>query len=116
MASTAVPTPPTRREARRDGQGAAKTPARGAGAASAQGEFERLASLLEALLVRFAALREENAALGGELHARADRIAVLEAEVQRMQEARSEVGMRIDELIAQIDQLEGRLVAQAEIP
>jgi predicted nuclease with TOPRIM domain len=61
-------------------------------------------------------LRDENEALGSELHARADRIAVLESELQRMREARSDVAVRIDELIAQIDQLEGRLVAQAEIP
>lgn len=33
-----------------------------------------------------------------------------------MREARSDVAVRIDELIVQIDQLEGRLVAQAEIP
>lgn len=71
---------------------------------------------MEALLVRYAALRDENAAFGAELEARADRIASLEGELQRMREARSDVAMRIDELIVQIDQLEGRLVAQAEIP
>lgn len=111
MASTAIPTP-ARREARRDGKGAA----RGAGAESGRGEFERLASLVEMLLARFAELRDENAAFGAELHARAGRIAALEAELQRMQDAHGEVAVRIDELIAQIDQLEGRLVAQAEIP
>lgn len=86
------------------------------GAEPGAAHFERLASLVETLIVRFAALRDENAAFGAELHARADRIAKLEAELQRMQESRSDVTARIDELIAQIDQLEGRLVAQAEIP
>jgi predicted nuclease with TOPRIM domain len=89
---------------------------RGAGGESAQTELDRLASLVEALLVRYAALRDENTAFSAELEARADRITSLEGELQRMREARSDVAVRIDELIVQIDQLEGRLVAQAEIP
>lgn len=71
---------------------------------------------MERLLLHFAALRDENAAFRTELNARTGRLATLEAEVQRLQEARSDVAVRIDELIAQIDELEGRLMAQAEIP
>lgn len=112
MAPSAIPST-ARRDARRDGADAVKDVAR---AAPVQREFERLATLVEALLVRFAALRAEHAAYGKELDIRAERIAALEGEVQRMQDSRSDVAVRIDELIAQIEQLEGRLVAQAEIP
>jgi chromosome segregation ATPase len=115
IASSAIPSP-ARTDARRDASGLAKSAARGADGEPVQDELTRLASLVDALLLRFAALRDENAALVAELDARSDHVAALEAEVQRLQEARKDVAVRIDELIGQIDELEGRLVAQAEIP
>ncbi|RIL05435.1 MAG: hypothetical protein DCC71_10310 [Proteobacteria bacterium] len=63
---------------------------------------------------RFVALRDENAKLAREVAARDGRIDELEAETRRLQQTRRDVARRIDELIQQIDQLEGRFPAQSE--
>lgn len=76
--------------------------------------FERLEAAVRELADRHAALREENAKLAGELAARDRRVEELEGELRRMVQTRRDASRRIDEMIAQIDQLEGRLVAQAE--
>jgi septal ring factor EnvC (AmiA/AmiB activator) len=63
---------------------------------------------------RFIAFRDENAKLAREIAARDARIEELEAETRRLQQTRRDVARRIDELIRQIDQLEGRFPAQPE--
>jgi septal ring factor EnvC (AmiA/AmiB activator) len=63
---------------------------------------------------RHAALRDENVKLAAELAARDRRIEDLESELRRTSQTRRDVAKRIEDMIEQIDQLEGRLVAQAE--
>jgi rRNA processing protein Gar1 len=57
---------------------------------------------------RYAALKSEHAELGRVLHASRQRIAVLESEVRRGNQLRADVAKRIDDLVGQIDQIEGR--------
>jgi septal ring factor EnvC (AmiA/AmiB activator) len=63
---------------------------------------------------RCAAALAESARLNGEMAARDRRIAELEGELRRLQQARHDVVKRIDDMIGQIDQLETQLVARAE--
>ena len=69
---------------------------------------------MQSLADRFAALRDENTKLARDVAERDQRIAELEGEVRRQQPDAPRRGARIDDLVGQIDQLEGRLVARAE--
>lgn len=77
-------------------------------------DLARLEAAVQALTERFVALRDENAKLAREVAARDGRIEELEAETRRMQQTRRDVARRIDQLIQQIDQLEGRFPARSE--
>jgi septal ring factor EnvC (AmiA/AmiB activator) len=77
-------------------------------------ELDRLEGAVQSLADRFLAQRDEAAKLRGEIEVRDRRVEELEAEVRRLQQSRRDVARRIDELIAQIGQLEGRLSAQPE--
>jgi septal ring factor EnvC (AmiA/AmiB activator) len=84
-------------------------------APSANGlDLERLEAAVRALSDRFLAQRDEAAKLRGEIEVRDRRVEELEAEVRRLQQSRRDVARRIDELIEQIGQLEGRLAGQPE--
>jgi predicted nucleic acid-binding Zn-ribbon protein len=63
---------------------------------------------------RCASAFAESARLAGEMAVRDRRIAQLEGELQRLQQARHDIAKRIDDMIGQIDQLETQLVARAE--
>lgn len=69
---------------------------------------------MQALAERYAVLRDENAKLARDVAERDQRIAELESETRRQGQRRREVALRIDQLVAQIEQLEGRLVARTE--
>jgi septal ring factor EnvC (AmiA/AmiB activator) len=69
---------------------------------------------VQSLADRFAALRDENAKLARDVAERDQRIAEFEGELRRQIQTRREVARRIDDLVGQIDQLEGRLVARAD--
>ena len=69
---------------------------------------------MQALAERYAGLRDENAKLARDVAERDQRIAELESEARRQNQRRRDVALRIDELVAQIEQLEGRLVARTE--
>ena len=77
-------------------------------------DLERLERAVQALAERCSALRDENAKLASGVAERDERIAGLEGEVRRLHQTRRDIAKRIGDLIAQIDQLEGRLVARAE--
>jgi len=64
------------------------------------------------LASRYANLRRENARLAGALGASERRVAELEAELRQGNQLRSDVAKRIDDLVGQIDQIEGRFAAR----
>jgi len=69
---------------------------------------------VHSLADRFAALRDENTKLARDVAERDERIAALESEARRQNQTRRDVARRIDDLVGQIDQLEGRLAARAD--
>lgn len=69
---------------------------------------------MQALAERHAALRDQNTKLAGDVAERDRRIAELEGELRRQHQTRRDVARRIEDLVGQIDELEGRLVARAE--
>jgi len=69
---------------------------------------------VQALAERYAGLRDENAKLVRDVAERDQRIAELEGEARRQNQRRRDAAQRIDDLVGQIDQLEGRLVARTE--
>ncbi|MGZ8710834.1 MAG: cell division protein ZapB [Thermoanaerobaculia bacterium] len=77
-------------------------------------DIERLERAVQALAERHAALRDQNTKLARDVAERDQRIAELEGEVRRQNQTRRDVARRIDDLVGQIDELEGRLVARAE--
>jgi chromosome segregation ATPase len=81
-------------------------------------DMDRLEEAVRTLADRFLAQRDEAAKLRGEIAMRDRRVDELEAEVRRLQQSRRDVARRIDQLIEQISELEGRLSSQvpAEAP
>jgi septal ring factor EnvC (AmiA/AmiB activator) len=77
-------------------------------------EIDRLERAVLALAERFIGLRDENAKLARDVAERDQLIAQLEAEARHQNQRRRDVAQRIDELVAQIEQVEGRLVARTE--
>jgi septal ring factor EnvC (AmiA/AmiB activator) len=69
---------------------------------------------VQALGERHAGLLDQNAKLARDVAERDARIAELEAELRGQVQTRREVTRRIDDLIGQIDQLEGRIAARPE--
>lgn len=64
------------------------------------------------LASRYAMLRRDNARLADALGASERRVAELEAELRQGNQLRSDVAKRIDDLVGQIDQIEGRFAAR----
>ena len=77
-------------------------------------DIERLERAVQALAERYAGLRDENAKLARDVAERDQRIAELEGEARRQNQRRRDAAQRIDDLVGQLDQLEGRLVARTE--
>lgn len=79
-------------------------------------DLDRLEAAVRDLSDRYLSQRDEATKLRGEIEARDHRVEELEAEVRRLQQSRRDVARRIDALIEQIGQLEGRLSTQPEAP
>jgi chromosome segregation ATPase len=79
-------------------------------------DLRRLERAVSALIAQNQQLREESSALQVQLQQRAGRIAALEGQLLEANQKRKDVGKRIDELIAQIDQLDVQLAAGQSEP
>jgi len=73
------------------------------------------ADRLAALVADHEHLRSDMAALRGELHEKNQRIRHLDAQVLEANQRRQDVGKHIDELIAQIDQLDAQFESKEEL-
>ena len=78
-------------------------------------DFERLERAVVALVGRHEKLRSENAALRRDLFEREQRIRNLDEQLLEANQRRQDVGKHIDELIAQIDQLDAQFESQEEV-
>jgi len=67
------------------------------------------------LVADYEHLRSENAALRGDVHEKNRRIRHLDAQVLEANQRRQDVRKHIDELIAQIDQLDAQFDSQEEV-
>ena len=76
--------------------------------------FARLERAVAALVDCHERLRSENVALRHDLLEREQRIRNLDEELLEANQRRQDVGKRIDELIAQIDQLDAQFESQDE--
>lgn len=74
-------------------------------------DLGRLERAVSALIAQAEQLRKEKAALQAEVQKKASRVATLEGQLLEANQKRKDVGKRIDELIAQIDQLDTQLEA-----
>lgn len=74
-------------------------------------DWDRLERAVRALVSRQEALRNEVRALRGDLGERNHRIRVLETQLLEANQRRQDTGKRIDELIAQLDQLDAQLAS-----
>jgi septal ring factor EnvC (AmiA/AmiB activator) len=78
-------------------------------------DFERLERAVAALVGRHEHLRDENAALRRDLSEKEQRIRHLDEQLLEANQRRQDVGKHIDELIAQIDQLDAQFESQEEV-
>jgi septal ring factor EnvC (AmiA/AmiB activator) len=78
-------------------------------------DFERLERAVNALVVRYEELRAENSELRRTLRERDQHVRGLDATIRESNQRRQDVGKHIDDLIAQIDQLDARFEAQEEL-
>jgi chromosome segregation ATPase len=78
-------------------------------------DFERLEAAVASLVERQQLLRSANAALRVELNESGQRVRQLEEQLRDANQRRQDVGKHIDELIAQIDQLDVQFESQGEI-
>src|SRR5262245_4549354 len=74
-------------------------------------DWDRLERAVRALVSHQEALRNELRALRGDLVERNHRIRVLETQLLEANQRRQDTGKRIDELIAQLDQLDAQLAS-----
>jgi chromosome segregation ATPase len=74
-------------------------------------DWDRLERALSALAAQHEALRNEVRALSGDLGERNQRIRVLEAQLLEANQRRQDTCKRVDELIAQLDQLDAQLAS-----
>ena len=72
-------------------------------------DFERLERAVEALSEAHRRLREENVALRRKVEERSRRVRALEERLIEANQQRQDVAKRVDELIAQLDHLDGQL-------
>jgi septal ring factor EnvC (AmiA/AmiB activator) len=77
-------------------------------------DFERLERAVDALVRRHEGIRKENAALRRDLLDREQRIRRLDEQLLEANQRRKDVGKRIEELIAQLDQLDAQFDSQEE--
>lgn len=68
---------------------------------------------MRSLVEKFRVLQAENAALRTELEGRDSRIRSLDDRILEMNQGRQDAAKRIDDLIAQIDQLDARFDARS---
>ena len=80
-------------------------------AASSVYDWNRLERAVAALAAQHEALRNEVRALRGDLGERNQRIRVLEAQMLEANQRRQDTCKRVDELIAQLDQLDAQLAS-----
>ena len=73
------------------------------------GHFDRLESLVQALLKRFEALRAEHALTQQQLEDRDDRIRGLDERLLALGQGRQDAVKRIDDLVAEMDQLDAQI-------
>jgi septal ring factor EnvC (AmiA/AmiB activator) len=78
-------------------------------------DFERLQRAVDALVVRSEKLQSENVELRRTLHEQEQHVRNLDAKIREANQRRQDVGKRIDDLIAQIDQLDARFEVQEEM-
>lgn len=72
-------------------------------------QFERLEALVRALVDRHRALEDERQQLRAGLKERDSRIKALDVQLVDMNQTRRDAAKRIDELIAQLDQVEAEV-------
>jgi septal ring factor EnvC (AmiA/AmiB activator) len=70
--------------------------------------FERLDSLVRSLVEKYRLLQTENTSLRAELDERDSRIRSLDDQILEMNQNRQDAAKRIDDLIAQLDQLDAQ--------
>jgi chromosome segregation ATPase len=75
--------------------------------------FERLDRLVRSLVEKYRVLQSENTSLRADLEGRDSRIRSLDDQILEMNQNRQDAGKRIDDLIAQIDQLDARFGASS---
>lgn len=68
--------------------------------------FERLDRLVRSLVEKYRLLYAENASLRADLEKRDSRIRSLDGQILEMNQSRQDAAKRIDDLIAQLDQLD----------
>ena len=74
-----------------------------------ESELQRLEQFVESLLVRFTRLREENRKLKGELVERDEEIRNLRSNLSSSDIERNEISLRVNRLVAQIEEWEKNL-------
>ena len=77
-------------------------------------DFERLESVVAALLTSHQQLRAENAELHNALRDKEQHVRRLDEKLLAANQRRQDVGKHIDDLIAQIDQLDSQFESQEE--
>ena len=77
-------------------------------------QFERLETLVRAMVDRHRALEEERQKLRAGLKEREARIKALDAQLVDMNQTRRDAAKRIDELITQLDQVEAEVGRRLE--
>jgi len=75
--------------------------------------FERLDRLVRSLVEKYRVLQGENASLRADLEERDSRVRSLDDRILEMNQNRQDAAKRIDDLIAQIDQLDERFSASS---
>ena len=68
---------------------------------------------MRSLVEKYRAIQSENASLSAELDGRDSRIRSLDDQILEMNQSRQDTAKRIDDLIAQIDQLDARFGASS---
>jgi chromosome segregation ATPase len=74
-------------------------------------DLDRLEDAIASLVDQNSRLREERAAIRGELNEKAKRVQTLEGQLLEANQRRQDVAKRIDELVAQMDSLDAQLEA-----
>ncbi len=74
-------------------------------------DLDRLEDAIASLVDQNSRLREERAAIRGELDEKAKRVQMLEGQLLEANQRRQDVAKRIDELVAQMDSLDAQLEA-----